>query len=131
MTGLDTVGAVSDYSASKHAFVSLSEAMRDELSRDEIVVSVLCPGAINTGLGGKRLPAQSDGAVAKAPPATAAAAKHGNAMSPADVAAIALTGMARGDFYIFTHAEGRHRLQKRVDEMMLGFDQLDALIAAG
>ena len=128
MTGLDTVSAVSDYSASKHAFVSMSEAMRDELSGDGIVVSLLCPGAIRTGLGRKRLPPQGNGAAAKVSPATAEAVPA-NAMSASVVAAIAIDGLTRGDFYIFTHAEGRNRLQRCVDEIMLGFDRLDAIIA--
>ncbi|MGH6633095.1 SDR family NAD(P)-dependent oxidoreductase [Sphingopyxis sp.] len=128
MTGIDTVSAASDYSASKHALVSLCEAMRDELSPDGIIVSLLCPGAVDTGLGGKRIIDAASGSAPGAPPASSAAARPSNAMPVLDVAAIALAGLTRGDFFIFTHAEGRQRLQKRVDEMLLGFDTLDAVM---
>jgi len=38
------------YAASKHAVVGLSEVLRYDLKKHGIAVSVICPGAVNTGL---------------------------------------------------------------------------------
>ena len=38
------------YSASKHAVVGLSEALRIELAPHRIGVTAVCPGIINTGI---------------------------------------------------------------------------------
>lgn len=130
MTGIDTVASAADYSAAKHAFVSLSEALRDELAGDGIVVSVLCPGGIATDFGARR-PSQSriaGNAVSPAgpafPSAAGDAAKRGGVLTPAEVAELAVEGLSRGDFYIFTHPAGRERLQKRFNEMSAAFDRL-------
>lgn len=40
--------ALSAYSTTKYAVIGLSEALRDELARHEIGVSVICPGFVNT-----------------------------------------------------------------------------------
>jgi NAD(P)-dependent dehydrogenase (short-subunit alcohol dehydrogenase family) len=40
--------ALAAYSTTKYAVVGLSEALRDELARHEIGVSVICPGFVNT-----------------------------------------------------------------------------------
>lgn len=121
MTSVDTHARAADYSASKHALLSLSESLRDELSPAGVIVSALCPGGLTTGLNdpAKRLSGGQSSLARDAP-----LAKPGNAMSPAVVAEIALAGLARGDFYIFTHPDGRQRLQERVDEMMSAFDRL-------
>jgi short-subunit dehydrogenase len=50
--GLLTGPFLSPYVVSKHAVVALSEALRDELAaeRAPVSVSLLCPGALRTGI---------------------------------------------------------------------------------
>jgi len=55
MAGLVTTVGQASYTASKHAVVALSKALRVEAERHDVQVSVLCPGAIRTPIltGGK------------------------------------------------------------------------------
>ena len=48
--GLFPSRGLSSYSASKYAVVGLSEHLRGDLADSEIGVSVLCPGAVATGI---------------------------------------------------------------------------------
>jgi NAD(P)-dependent dehydrogenase (short-subunit alcohol dehydrogenase family) len=48
MAGLVAAGGQASYTASKHAVVALSKALRVEAQRHGVRVSVLCPGAIRT-----------------------------------------------------------------------------------
>jgi len=50
MAGLMPVPGVGAYSASKFASVGLSLALREELRGTDVVVSVLCPGTVSTGM---------------------------------------------------------------------------------
>jgi len=55
MAGLVAAAGATNYTASKHAVVALSKALRLEAERHGVQVSVLCPGAIRTPIlaGGK------------------------------------------------------------------------------
>jgi NADP-dependent 3-hydroxy acid dehydrogenase YdfG len=55
MAGLVAAAGAANYTASKHAVVALSKALRLEAERHGVQVSVLCPGAIRTPIlaGGK------------------------------------------------------------------------------
>ena len=48
MAGLVTNAGMASYTATKHAVVALSKALRVEAERHGVQVSVLCPGAIRT-----------------------------------------------------------------------------------
>ena len=50
MAGLVTSSGTASYTATKHAVVGLSKALRVEAERHGVQVSVLCPGAIRTSI---------------------------------------------------------------------------------
>src|SRR5277367_6285698 len=51
MAGLVTSPGTASYTATKHAVVAISKALRVEAERHGVQVSVLCPGAIRTPIG--------------------------------------------------------------------------------
>jgi 3-dehydrosphinganine reductase len=80
------------YSASKFAIIGFSEALRSELKRFDITVSVLCPPDVDTPMlerAGRIKPEET-----KAISATA------KIMTAAEVAKVVLDGMGRGGFMI-------------------------------
>ena len=59
--GLNPVVGLSAYSASKHAVAGYSEVLRAELRRDNIGVTAICPGVINTNVVQDGKSVQTDG----------------------------------------------------------------------
>lgn len=99
LAGFVGVFGLTDYCASKFALVGLSEALRQELRRYRITVSVLCPPDTDTpGLANENIfkPAETK--------AVSGAAKL---MHPDDVAAELVKGIRRGSFMIVPGTEGR------------------------
>ncbi len=81
-----------DYCASKFAVIGFSEALRSELKRYRIGVSVLCPPDTDTpGFAVENL---------TKPPETVAVSEGGGLMQPGEVAAALLKGIRRGRFFI-------------------------------
>jgi NAD(P)-dependent dehydrogenase (short-subunit alcohol dehydrogenase family) len=99
MAGLVTSAGQTSYSASKHAVVAISRALRLEAERHGVQVSVLCPGAIRTPIlsGGRygrvALPGVSEEELLKA-------WEQLRPMAPEEFAARALRAVARGDAVI-------------------------------
>ncbi len=99
MAGLVTTAGQTSYSASKHAVVAISRALRVEAERHGVQVSVLCPGAIRTPIlsGGRygriALPGVSEEDLLKA-------WEQLRPMAPEKFAARALRAVARGDAVI-------------------------------
>jgi short-subunit dehydrogenase len=88
-----------DYCASKFALVGFSEALRAELRRDRIAVSVLCPPDTDT-------PALAEENRTK-PPETHAASAGASLLSADAVADALLAGIARRRFLIIPGREAR------------------------
>ena len=99
MAGFIGVFGYTDYCASKFAVVGLSEALRQELRRYGIGVSVLCPPDTDT-------PGLANEDAAK-PAETKAVSAGAKLMQPDDVAKALLTGIRRGTFMIVPGGEGR------------------------
>jgi NAD(P)-dependent dehydrogenase (short-subunit alcohol dehydrogenase family) len=60
------------YAATKHGTFAVAEALRDELSRDDIGVTILCPGLLNTDIwDAARARPERFGGVSRRDPATA------------------------------------------------------------
>ena len=95
------------YTASKHAVLGMSDVMRQELP-DHIGVSVLCPGAVATGM--TRLP-EKEGEL-----------EFG--MAPEQIAAIAIQGMREGHFIIPTHPPMREFVDERYEATAAAFESL-------
>lgn len=117
--GLQHAGA-GFYTASKHAVLGLAEVFRAELPAT-VTISAFCPGLVATGL-----------ADAVRPPHLAHPSEKQRAfgravqalgMNASDAAKAALDGVARGDFYIVTHANAHAAAARR-------FNEIDAAFAA-
>jgi 3-dehydrosphinganine reductase len=80
------------YSASKYAVIGFSEALRSELKRFGITVSVLCPPDVDTPM--------LERAEKIKPEETKAISSAASIMKPLDVARDVINGMERGQFLI-------------------------------
>jgi short-subunit dehydrogenase len=99
MAGLIGVFGYTDYCASKFALVGFSEALRSELKRFRITVSVLCPPDTDT----PGLAAENE----TKPAETRAVSAGAGVMSADAVAQALLRGMRRGSFLIIPGREGK------------------------
>ena len=99
MSGLIGIFGYTDYSASKFALIGLSEALRSELRRYGINVSVLCPPDTDT-------PGFQEENKTK-PPETRAISARAKLMQPDEVARALIKGMERGEFLIIPNFDGK------------------------
>jgi short-subunit dehydrogenase len=109
VSGDATMGA---YAATKFAVVAISEALEQELEGTPVGVSVLCPGPVATAIAARS---------ALASPQLLASIAAGT--PPDEAAALALAGVERGDFWIFTPTRMRERLQRRHDRILAALDR--------
>ena len=108
------------YTASKHALLGLSDVLRREVP-EHVKVSVLCPGIVASTLwrASERRQAVYGGA---ATASEAAGAFMNQVGMPADeVAARAVEGIRKGDFYIVTHPHAVGIAQARWSELEAAF----------
>ncbi|MEM6995700.1 MAG: SDR family NAD(P)-dependent oxidoreductase [Myxococcota bacterium] len=99
VAGVVGVYGMADYCASKFGVIGLSEALRQELDRDGINVSVLCPPDTDT----PGLRAENE----VKPAETKALSGKASVMSAGAVADAMLRGVARRDFLIIPGADGK------------------------
>ena len=100
VAGYIGVFGMTAYSASKFAVVGFSEALRSELKRFNINVSVLCPPDVDTPMlerAGKIKPME-----------TRAISSTASVMKPPDVAGAVINGMGSGQFLILPGAGTRY-----------------------
>ena len=123
LAGLQGVGELGVYSASKCAVVGLSEALYQELKPFGIEVGVLCPMVVRTHLAehaGNSSGERASDVIDHAP-----RLKRSSIKTPEFVAAQAVKGILAGRFYIFTHSEGREILRERAERFERACDWLD------
>lgn len=94
--GVISCAGVGAYCASKFGVVGMSEALRQELARFGVGVSVLCPGVTQTNL------ATSTNRLVGLPPVEM---PPGYGIDPAGVAEMVIAAILANRFYIFTHGE--------------------------
>jgi len=99
IVGFIGIFGYTDYAAAKFGVLGFSEALRSELKRYNIAVSVLCPPDTDT-------PGFAEENKTK-PVETKAISASASLMKPADVAAALLKGMAKKEFIIIPNADGR------------------------
>ena len=92
VAGYIGVYGLSAYSASKFAVIGFSEALRSELKRFNISVSVLCPPDVDTPMLERSRKIR--------PEETAAVSSSASLIKPIDVAREVVAGMGRGQFLI-------------------------------
>lgn len=116
ISGLLGFAQIGTYAATKFGIVGLSESLLHDLNERgaPVGVSVLCPGAVATGLA-----ANSD-AIRGAPDTGPAAPAQGR--DPAEIAAAVLDAVMSNRFWILTHP-GYAELLERRTESMLGRDR--------
>jgi NAD(P)-dependent dehydrogenase (short-subunit alcohol dehydrogenase family) len=99
------------YVAAKAAVVTISESIRDELSQENIGVTVLCPGPIRTNIGElaeNRPPQFGVGeAFRAAEEAGATKVSFPSMMEPSEVGRLVLDAIRRDELYVITHGEWR------------------------
>ena len=99
IVGFIGVFGYTDYAAAKFGVMGFSEALRSELKRYNITVSVLCPPDTDT-------PGFAEENKTK-PPETKAVSASANLMKPEEVAGALAKGMAKGEFVIIPNMDGR------------------------
>jgi NAD(P)-dependent dehydrogenase (short-subunit alcohol dehydrogenase family) len=125
INGLFTNAGVGVYTASKFALTGFGEALRADLKLHGIGVSVLCPGAVASGLfestpvvRPKGLAETKARLVSTGADDPISAKIFATAMAPDEVGRRVLAGIKRSDLYILTHAEIRDILRTRANALL-------------
>jgi NAD(P)-dependent dehydrogenase (short-subunit alcohol dehydrogenase family) len=135
MAGLLNPPNMGVYNVSKHAVVSLSETLYQDLSlvTDQVTASVLCPYFVPTGIHQSHRNRPPDAATAGARPTRSqriAQAMTGKAVesgkvSAADVAALVFDALRERRFYIYSHPKALAAVQTRLEDVMLARNPTD------
>ncbi|RTL17747.1 MAG: SDR family oxidoreductase [Burkholderiales bacterium] len=124
------------YNVSKHAVVSLSETLYQDLSlvTDQVHASVLCPFFVPTGISQSHRNRPADLPMAKPTKSqlisqaqTDKAVSSGK-LTAADVAALVFDAIDRRKFYIFSHPQALAGVQTRLEDVMQGRNPTDPFI---
>ena len=137
LAGLLPFPGLGVYNATKYAVVGMSEAMRDDLAEQNIGVSVLCPGLVNTNIfdSGRNRPADlqsdADTAALTLPGEDGDAddperearmeAIRATALDPEVVGDMVLHGIQENEAYIFTHPQYVREVNERQEEITASF----------
>lgn len=128
MAGLLNAPNMGIYNASKHAVVSMSETLYQDLAlvTDQISASVLCPFFVPTGISQSQRNRPTD-ADASQPTrsqligqAMSDKAVGSGKISAADVAQKVFDAVAANQFYIYSHPKSIGSAQARLEDIMLG-----------
>jgi NAD(P)-dependent dehydrogenase (short-subunit alcohol dehydrogenase family) len=115
------------YNVSKHAVVSLSETLYQDLSlvTDQVHAAVLCPFFVPTGISQSHRNRPADMPMAKPTKSqlisqaqTDKAVSSGK-LTAADVAAMVFDAIDHDKFYIFSHPQALAGVQTRLEDVML------------
>ncbi len=128
MAGHLAIPGLSVYTATKFAVVGMSETMRADLAAQDIGVSVLCPGVVNTNiftsernrpkdLPGTDLALLADADASPAEQAVRLEELRASALEPAVVGDMVLHAIREDEFYIFSHPEFKAMADARQEEM--------------
>ncbi|MBI3100155.1 MAG: SDR family oxidoreductase [Burkholderiales bacterium] len=126
MAGLLTPPNMGVYNVSKHAVVSLSETLYQDLSlvSDQVGASVLCPYFVPTGINDSHR--NRPGALAADKPtrsqligqAMIAKAVSSGKVTAAEVAQKVFDAVAAGQFYIFSHPQALGAVRTRMEDIV-------------
>jgi NAD(P)-dependent dehydrogenase (short-subunit alcohol dehydrogenase family) len=133
MAGLLNAPNMGVYNVTKHAVVSLSETLYQDLRlvTDQVTASVLCPYFVPTGihLSDRNRPpeARQDKPTPSQMIARAMSEKAvtSGKVTAADVAAKVLAAVRERQFYIYSHPQALGMVQKRLEDVMLGRNPSD------
>jgi NAD(P)-dependent dehydrogenase (short-subunit alcohol dehydrogenase family) len=137
MAGLLTPPNMGIYNVSKHAVVSLTETLYQDLQlvSDQVSASVLCPYFVPTGISQSHrnrpsdLPAEKPTASQLIGQAQSDKAVSSGKVSAADVAQKVFDAMADGQFYIYSHPQALGNVQSRMEAIVQGINPPDPFAA--
>jgi NAD(P)-dependent dehydrogenase (short-subunit alcohol dehydrogenase family) len=121
MSGILPHAGAGLYITTKFAVVGMSEALRSELTAENVGVSVLCPGPVQTNIAecAKTRPAHlADTGYAESDKNRQAHSVSPLYMDPAKVGERVLGGIRRNALYVFTHSEFRDGIRSRCEAVM-------------
>ncbi len=128
MAGLVNPPNMGVYNASKHAVLSLSETLYQDLAlvTDQIHASVLCPYFVPTGIALSHRNRPTEPALRGARPSKSQMVAHAmlnkavdsGKVSAAQVAQKVFDAVASGQFYIFSHPEALAAVQTRMEDIV-------------
>ncbi len=134
MAGLLNPPNMGIYNVSKHAVVSLSETLHQDLSlvTEQIGASVLCPYFVATGINASER--NRPGALAAGQPtksqligqAMIGRAVSSGKVSAAEVAAKVFAAVAANQFYIYSHPQALAPVQTRLEDVLQARNPTDA-----
>lgn len=133
MAGLLNTPNMGIYNASKHAVVSMSETLFQDLAliTDQIGASVLCPFFVPTGISQSHRNRPADSAAVKPTrsqligQAMSDKAVGSGKVSAVDVAQKVFDAIAANQFYIYSHPKAIGSVQVRMEDIMLGRNPTD------
>ncbi|MFP5486003.1 MAG: SDR family oxidoreductase [Gammaproteobacteria bacterium] len=133
MAGLLAPPNMGIYNVSKHAVVSLSETLYQDLSlvTDQVSASVLCPYFVATGINDSHRNRPGDLASGKPTKsqligqAMIGKAVSSGKVTAAEVAQKVFDAVAAGQFYIFSHPKAIGAVQTRLEDIMLARNPTD------
>ena len=132
INGLISMGGsgLAAYAASKFAVVAIAESLRVELERDQIGVSVVCPGGVATRItqSERNRPAEfRDGSEPKPLPDMAAAVdelgRSERILSPGEVAGRILDAVRANELYVITHPDYLDEVRERHRAIEAAFER--------
>ncbi|MDL5035070.1 SDR family oxidoreductase [Comamonas resistens] len=133
MAGLLAPPNMGIYNVSKHAVVSLTETLYQDLAlvSDQVSASLLCPFFVPTGIGHSErnrpqsLEAQPLTASQKIGQAMTDKAVGSGKVTATDVAQKVFEAMASGQFYIYSHPQALGSVQVRMEDVVRGRNPTD------
>jgi NAD(P)-dependent dehydrogenase (short-subunit alcohol dehydrogenase family) len=133
MAGLLNAPNMGVYNVSKHAVVSLSETLYQDLRlvTDQVTASVLCPYFVPTGIHQSDRNRPADARQDKPTPSQMIAramsekAVTSGKVTAADVAAKVLASVRERQFYIYSHPNALGMVQKRLEDVVMGRNPSD------
>ncbi len=137
MAGLLTPPNMGIYNVSKHAVVSLTETLYQDLQlvSDQVSASVLCPYFVPTGISQSHRN-RPEGLAAEKPTASqligqaqSDKAVGSGKVSAADVAQKVFDAVTSGQFYIYSHPQALGNVQSRMEAIVQGHNPPDPFAA--
>ena len=138
MAGLLNPPNMGVYNVSKHAVVSLSESLYQDLAlvTDQVHAHVLCPYFVPTGISGSQRNRPTEVSDADARPtrsqligqAMSEKAVGSGRVSAADVAAMVFAAMRENQFYIYSHPRALGSVQTRLEDVVTMRNPTDPFI---
>ncbi|MBV1906899.1 MAG: SDR family NAD(P)-dependent oxidoreductase [Pseudomonadales bacterium] len=125
MAGMVNFRGSGPYNATKFSVVALSETLMEEHKKDNLGVSVLCPGAVNTKIAESGRNRQGEYGGTDDSINAPMAALLPDALDPNTVGRQVLEAILEDQPYIFTDPRSRRHVAERFRRIAAGFDWAD------